>query len=138
MSSFFFNVSGTPRNSHSFPPRRSSEPRGSAPGRAPADRGRWGGTRARPAPAGGALASLDGRFLALGLGLGGGDDEDWARQRADAGRFLAAVEPWATGRQYLPMVDARTDTRKVFTPGVHARLSAVRRAVDPGNLFLAG
>ncbi|WP_324276855.1 FAD-binding oxidoreductase [Blastococcus brunescens] len=96
-----------------------------------------GGALSRPDPDGGALAALDGEFLALGLGLGGGDDADWARQREDAGRFLAAVEAWATGRQYLPMVDARTDTRKVFPPGVHARLSAVRRAVDPGGLFLA-
>ena len=96
-----------------------------------------GGALSRPDPHGGALASLDGEFLALGLGLGGGDDDEWARQREDAARFLAAVEPWATGRQYLPMLDARTDTRKVFPPGVHARLSAVRRGVDPGGLFLA-
>jgi FAD/FMN-containing dehydrogenase len=96
-----------------------------------------GGAVSRPALDGGALSFLDGRFLALGLGLGGGDDDDWARQREDAARFLAAVEPWATGRQYLPMLDDRTDTRKVFPPGVHARLSAVRRAADPGNLFLA-
>jgi FAD/FMN-containing dehydrogenase len=96
-----------------------------------------GGALARPAAGGGALSALDGSFLALGLGLGGGEEEDWEGQRADATRFLSAVEPWATGRQYLPMLDARTDTRKVFPPGVHARLSAVRRAVDPGSLFLA-
>jgi FAD/FMN-containing dehydrogenase len=96
-----------------------------------------GGALARPDPDGGALAMLDGQFLALGLGLGGADDRHWQRQREDAARFLAAVEPWATGRQYLPMLDDRTDTRKVFPAGVHARLSAVRRAVDPGDLFLA-
>jgi FAD/FMN-containing dehydrogenase len=96
-----------------------------------------GGALARPAPDGGALAALDASFLALGLGLGGGDDEAWVQQRADAARFLSAVEPWATGRQYLPMLDDRTDTRKVFPPGVHTRLSAIRRAADPGNLFLA-
>jgi hypothetical protein len=96
-----------------------------------------GGALARPDPAGGALTALDGQFLALGLGLGGGDDDEWSRQRADAARFLSAVAPWATGRQYLPMLDARTDTRKVFPPGVHARLSAVRDAADPGHLFLA-
>jgi FAD/FMN-containing dehydrogenase len=96
-----------------------------------------GGALARPDPDGGALSFLDGQFLALGLGLGGVDDDDWQAQRADAARFLAAVEPWATGRQYLPMLDERTDTRKVFPPGVHARLSAIRHAVDPGNLFLA-
>ena len=92
-----------------------------------------GGAVSRPDPAGGALDCLDGAFLALGLGLG----EDASDVRVDAARFLAALEPWATGRQYLPMLDERTDTRKVFAPGVHARLSAVRRAVDPDGLFLA-
>jgi FAD/FMN-containing dehydrogenase len=95
-----------------------------------------GGAVSRPDPDGGALSFLDGRFLALGLGLGGGDEAEWERQRDDAGRFLSAVDPWATGRQYLPMLDDRTDTRKVFPPGVHARLAAIRRAADPGNLFL--
>ncbi|MGY1665578.1 FAD-binding oxidoreductase [Geodermatophilus sp. SYSU D00696] len=99
-----------------------------------------GGALGRPASDGGALSLLEGRFLALGLGLGQGPDDGaahWAQQRADAARFLSALEPWATGRHYLPMLDERTDTRKVFPPGVHARLSAVRRAVDPGALFVA-
>jgi FAD/FMN-containing dehydrogenase len=92
-----------------------------------------GGAVSRPDPAGGALACLDGEFLALGVALGEGAFD----VRDDAARFLAAVEPWATGRQYLPMLDDRTDTRKVFAPGVHARLSAIRRSVDPDRLFLA-
>ena len=92
-----------------------------------------GGALGRPDPAGGALDSLHGSFLALGLGLG----EDARDVRDDAARFLAALDPWATGRQYLPMLDERTDTRKVFPPGVHARLSAIRRRVDPDGLFLA-
>ena len=95
-----------------------------------------GGALARPAPAGGALSSLDGEFLALGLGLDG-DPAVWPQLRADAARFLQAVEPWASGAQYLPMLDDRTDTRKAFPPGVHARLSAIRRAVDPDGLFVA-
>jgi len=94
-----------------------------------------GGTLSRPDPDGGALNALDGAFLALGLGLGGGEDP--AAQRDDAARFLAALEPWATGGHYLPMLDDRTDTRKAFPPGVHARLSAIRRSVDPRGLFLA-
>jgi FAD/FMN-containing dehydrogenase len=92
-----------------------------------------GGALSRPDPAGGALTSLDGAFLALGLGLG----QDASDVRADAARFLTALEPWATGRQYLPMLDERTDTRKVFPLGVHARLSAIRAAVDPDRLFVA-
>jgi hypothetical protein len=97
-----------------------------------------GGVLARPDPDGGALSYLDGAFLALGLGLGlEGAPPDWPQQRAAAARFLEALEPWATGRHYLPMLDDRTDTRKVFPPGVHARLAAIRRSVDPGNLVLA-
>lgn len=92
-----------------------------------------GGALARPHPGGGALDHLPGAFLALGLGLG----EDPAEQREDAQRFLGALEPWATGRQYLPMLHERADTRKVFPPGVLARLGAIRRRVDPYGLFVA-
>jgi FAD/FMN-containing dehydrogenase len=94
-----------------------------------------GGALARPAPGGGILSSLDGGFLALGLGLDPVSG-DWARQREDAARFLASVEPWATGRTYLPMLDDAVDTRKAFPPEVHARLSAIRRSVDPDGLFM--
>lgn len=95
-----------------------------------------GGALSRPAAGGGILSSLDGSFLALGVGLEP-DPADWPQQREDAARFLAAVEPWATGRAYLPMVDESTDTRKAFPPEVHASLSAVRRSVDPHGLFMA-
>jgi FAD/FMN-containing dehydrogenase len=95
-----------------------------------------GGALSRPAPAGGILSSLDGAFLALGVGMGL-EPEDWPRQHADAARFLAAVEPWATGSTYLPMLDDSSDTRKAFAPQVHARLTAIRRAADPHGLFMA-
>ena len=94
-----------------------------------------GGALARTDPDGGALSSLEGRFLALGLGLEG-DPGDWAAMREDAAAFLAALEPWTSGRHYLPMLDDRVDTRKAFPPGVHARLSAIRHRVDPDGLFL--
>jgi len=94
-----------------------------------------GGALGRPAPDGGALSSLDGQFLALGLGLGG-DADVWPQLRADAARLLDALQPWATGSHYLPMLDERTDTRKAFPPDVHARLATVREAVDPGGLFV--
>ena len=94
-----------------------------------------GGALGRPDPAGGALSYLDGAFLALGVGFEGGPG-DWSAQRASAAAFLDALEPWATGRKYLPMHDDRVDTRKVFPPGVHARLSAIRRGVDPRGLFV--
>jgi len=95
-----------------------------------------GGALSRPAPDGGILSSLDGAFLALGVGMGS-DPAGWQQERDDTARFLAAVEPWATGRSYLPMVDERSDTRKAFPPSLHARLSGIRRTVDPDGLFMA-
>jgi hypothetical protein len=95
-----------------------------------------GGALGRPAPDGGILSSLDGSFLALGVGLEP-DPAGWAQQREDAARFLGAVEPWATGREYLPMLDDSSDTRKAFAPEVHEHLTAVRLAVDPHGLFMA-
>jgi FAD/FMN-containing dehydrogenase len=94
-----------------------------------------GGALARPASGGGALSMLDGQFLALGLGLGG-DPDVWPQLRADAARFLDALEPWATGVHYLPMLDDPTDTRKAFPPDVHARLAQTRRTADPTRLFV--
>jgi FAD/FMN-containing dehydrogenase len=94
-----------------------------------------GGALGRPDPAGGALSHLDGAFLALGVGLG--DPAVMSGIRADATRFLEALRPWTTGRQYLPMLDDRTDSRTAFAPAAAARLAAVRRAADPHGLFLA-
>ena len=56
----------------------------------------------------------------------------------DAG-YDELVSPWNLAVPMRPaaVVAARTDTRKVFPAGVHARLSAIRQAVDPGDLFLA-
>jgi FAD/FMN-containing dehydrogenase len=82
-----------------------------------------------------ALASLDGEFLVLGFGLRM-DPAEWAAAREQAVHMLDALQPWQTGREYLPMLDDRIDTRKAFPPGVHARLSALRAAVDPGRLFV--
>jgi hypothetical protein len=35
------------------------------------------------------------------------------------------------------MLDDSIDTRKAFAPEVHARLSAIRRSVDPDGLFMS-
>jgi hypothetical protein len=93
-----------------------------------------GGALHRPYE-GAALSSLDGEFLVLGLGLHP-DPAAWGEGREQAARLLAALTPWQNGREYLPMLDERSDTRKAFPPGVHARLSALRAAVDPDRLFV--
>ena len=94
-----------------------------------------GGALTCPDPDGGALACVDGEFLVLGLGL----DEDpatWPGMREDAARMLAALVPWTTEREYLPMLDDASDPRKAYPPEVYARLTTLRRAVDPTGLFV--
>jgi UDP-N-acetylenolpyruvoylglucosamine reductase len=82
-----------------------------------------------------ALSMLDGEFLVLGFGLRL-DPAEWDESRDQTVRMLDALQPWQNGREYLPMLDERTDTRKAFPPGVHARLAALRAAVDPDRLFV--
>jgi FAD/FMN-containing dehydrogenase len=94
-----------------------------------------GGALSAPAPGGGALDCLAGGFLVLGLGLED-DPATWPGLREDAARLLAAVTPWTTGGQYLPMLDDRSDSRKAHPPEVYARLAALRRAVDPTGIFV--
>jgi hypothetical protein len=62
----------------------------------------------------------------------------WPTLRAAprSSRLLAAVAPWTTGSQYLPMLDDVSDSRKAHPPEVFARLSALRRTVDPTGLFV--
>jgi hypothetical protein len=93
-----------------------------------------GGALRRPDPSA-ALSSLEGDFLVLGLALGL-DVSEWDRKRAYTVELLQALEPWTTGREYLPMLDDQIDTRKAFPPEVLARLSKVRAAVDPDRLFV--
>ena len=93
-----------------------------------------GGALHRPNE-GAALSSLDGDFLVLGFGLRI-DPAEWDEAREQATRFLDALRPWQTEREYLPMLDERSDTRKAFPPDVHARLSALRASVDPDRLFV--
>jgi hypothetical protein len=72
----------------------------------------------------------------LGLGL----DEDpatWPGMREDAARMLAALAPWTAEREYLPMLDDPADPRRAYPPEVYARVTALRRAVDPAGLFVS-
>jgi FAD/FMN-containing dehydrogenase len=94
-----------------------------------------GGAVARPDPAGGVLDHLRGQFLVLGLGLED-DPATWPGLREDAARLLAAVAPWTTGAEYLPMLDDLSDRRRAYPADAYARLDALRRSVDPAGLFV--
>lgn len=109
---------------------------GSGSGLTIAELRQLGGAMGRSPEGAGALDRLDGGFLALGIGIHQ-DPAGMEQHRADASRLLTALAPWASGRQYLAMQDQLTDSRKALSADAHARVSAVRAAVDPQGLFLA-
>lgn len=95
-----------------------------------------GGALSRPSRRPAALDSVNGAFLALGIGVNP-DPQSWPRIRDDAARVMTALEPWGTGGLYLPMVDEQAEARSGWTSEVYERLVAIRASVDPDGLFLS-
>jgi FAD/FMN-containing dehydrogenase len=93
-----------------------------------------GGALARPAPRAGALNSMDGAFLVLGVGTDTG--AGWTAVRQDAARVMDALRPWQSGRAYLLMADEEVDERRGWSDASWQRLAAIRAASDPDGLFV--
>ena len=93
-----------------------------------------GGALSRPAPRGGALDRMDGSFLVLGVGMDTG--AGWAAVRANSDRIMGALQPWVTESTYLLMADEHADERRGWPAASWRRLAALRRAADPGGLFV--
>ncbi|EFC79635.1 FAD-binding oxidoreductase [Parafrankia sp. EUN1f] len=96
-----------------------------------------GGALSRPAAGGGALASLDGAFVLYACGVVP-TPELLARARLDARRVVDAMAPFGARQQYLNLAANRTDVAAGYDPLAWARLRAIRAAVDPGGMFVAG
>jgi hypothetical protein len=94
-----------------------------------------GGAVGRPSTRDGALRSVDGAFLAIGIGVDA-DPVTWPTQRADAGRLMGALRPWSTGQLYLAMSDDEGELRSGWPADACARLGAVHAATDPHGLFV--
>ena len=87
-------------------------------------------------PADGALPGLSGAFLAFGLAMAP-VPEMAAAGAADARRFVRALEPWSSGREYLNFCEGPTDAGAAFDAESQARIIAVRRRVDPQGRLVA-
>jgi hypothetical protein len=95
-----------------------------------------GGALARPRPDAGALALMEGRFLLLAAAMPNRllpEEQGLAACR----RVVAALSPYANGRQCLNFATRAVDAGTGYPPEAWSRLRAVRAAVDPGGLFLA-
>jgi FAD/FMN-containing dehydrogenase len=92
-----------------------------------------GGALSRSPQDAGALATLPGSFIAVGVGFVP-EPEAMAPNRAWLGAFKAALEPYDAGR-YFNFVEQTFDITKIFPPDVLVRLREVKQRYDPENLF---
>ena len=95
-----------------------------------------GGALARTPEGAGAMGALAGKYLIFSAGLVMAPEMDAAVQ-AGLAAFLAALQPYATGTEYLNFVERATDAATFYETGDYARLRAIRAAVDPDGVMVA-
>ncbi|HWL44095.1 MAG TPA: FAD-binding oxidoreductase [Ilumatobacter sp.] len=95
-----------------------------------------GGALAHRHPAGGALTKLDAAMLAFGVAMTP-TPEAVAQAHVDAGRYTDALQPWSSAASYLNFVEERCDTKCGYTADAWEQLTAIRSAIDPGDVFVA-
>ena len=82
------------------------------------------------------MPALDGEFLLFGVAVAA-TPEMGAAGQADADALVAAMSPWANGRQYLNFLEASVDPRTGYDEASYARLQELRAAMDPDGMVLA-
>ncbi|MDO8185536.1 FAD-binding protein [Conexibacter sp. JD483] len=100
-----------------------------------------GGALARRTPGAGALGTLDAAFALYAVGVpftpSGDDLRAVVEERLEA--VVTALRPWAAPTGFLNFADRPGgDSAALFAADTHARLLAVKRAVDPEGLIVAG
>lgn len=94
-----------------------------------------GGALARDDAAHGALGHVAGSHAVIALAMA--PVPEMAEQgREAASDLVAALEPHATGGQFLNFAERAVDPATAFTPQAWERLCAVRAEVDPTGLFV--
>ena len=96
----------------------------------------WGGAMADPGPDGGPAGHRDVPFSVMAVAPYLSPDRTAADAALD--RLSARLRPHATGGSFLTLLTDHTKTRTAFTAGNYARLSAVKHAWDPTNVFHLG
>jgi FAD/FMN-containing dehydrogenase len=93
-----------------------------------------GGALARKAPGGGAVSSIDGRFLMFAVGMAP-TPELGAAVRAHVELVQNALAPWDAGRTFSNFATNRERGERLFGDVNYRRLQAVKAAVDPDDVF---
>jgi FAD/FMN-containing dehydrogenase len=95
-----------------------------------------GGAFARAEDGHGALAKIDGEYIAFAVGMVMSPEMGEALG-IQTRELMEALAPHGRGRKYLNFVEHRTDTRAGYSEDAYARLQAIRETVDPDYLFRA-
>jgi FAD/FMN-containing dehydrogenase len=95
-----------------------------------------GGALATAPEGAGALGSLRGEFIAFGVGIPMDADVAGAIL-ATLDRVTRALEPDASGREYLNFAEHPGAAKHAFDPATIERLRAIRAAYDPEGVFRA-
>ncbi len=95
-----------------------------------------GGALATPPPGSGARGHLEGRFLLFGVGLPGAPATA-PELGSFLDRYLAAMEPWATGTRFLSFAERTSSLRTCVPDSALRRLQRIRAGFDPDGLLIA-
>lgn len=95
-----------------------------------------GGAVGRPAPDGGALSHIDAGYIGFGVSVVMTPEMGVAID-AQLRRFVAAMEPFGHGRQYLNFAESPTDAASFYDRTAYDRLRDIRRRVDPDGVLRA-
>ena len=93
-----------------------------------------GGALARKAPGGGAVSSIDGRFLLFAVGMAP-TPEAGAAVKAHVELVQNALAPWDAGRTFSNFATKRERGERLFGDTTYRRLQTVKAAFDPDDVF---
>jgi FAD/FMN-containing dehydrogenase len=95
-----------------------------------------GGALGQPAPGGGALSYLDGRFVQFGVGIAM-TPELGAAAGQRAALVKETLDAYGRGRAYMNFAEHATEGGCIYAGETYQRLRALKTQVDPDRLFRA-
>jgi hypothetical protein len=93
-----------------------------------------GGALARKVPGGGAVSSVDGRFVLFAVGMAP-TPEAGAAVEAHVELVQNALSHWDSGRAFGNLSTKRERGERLFGDVTYRRLQTVKAAVDPDDVF---
>jgi len=95
-----------------------------------------GGALRRRDEAGGVADSIDGEFIAFGVGIAA-EPGIKAKTEADLARLFDSLKSWESGRQFYNFAIAGSTCDDCYPPEAIEALKAIRHEYDPESLYLA-